>query len=170
MNDLPIAISQEHIIAEGNTIPITLTAKDVDLDLLTYSLVELPRNGTIEGTPPYISYTPKETFWGIEQFTFIANDGLNDSAPAIIRLNVGIPDVPVITAEDHPVSIKPHLSMISSADDFILTTPPEKVNLAETAPNLVYIPNANVHGYDSFTLSVKDTTESITLQIYMGAF
>jgi VCBS repeat-containing protein len=167
INDPPIAESQDHVISESEAIGITLTASDVDNDSLTYTLIDLPQNGVISGKAPYITYTPKDKFWGIDQFTFMASDGSSDSQLSTIRLNVGVPDVPVITAEDQQVSIKEQLSMITSADDFELRQSPEKGTLSGTAPDLFYIPNANETGYDQLKFFAQNLSESITLQIYI---
>jgi hypothetical protein len=169
INDSPIAESQDHVISESEATNITLSATDVDNDTISYSLMDQPENGSITGIPPYISYTPKDNFWGIDQFTFIVNDGLSHSEAATIRLNVGVPDVPIITAEDQAVSIREQLSMITSADDFVLRQGPEKGTLNGTAPDLIYIPNLNENGYDAITFFAQNLSETITLQIYIKA-
>ncbi|KPA15382.1 outer membrane adhesin-like protein, partial [Candidatus Magnetomorum sp. HK-1] len=167
VNDMPYAESKEYVIAENEPFSITLTATDIDNDILTYELAGTPQHGTITGQTAQIIYKPEEGFWGIDQFTFTANDSQIDSKPAIIRLHVGVPDVDILTAEDTSVSISNHLTMIFAPEDFFITQSPEKGILSGTAPNLTYTPETNKHGHDSFTFSVKNTSESITLLIYI---
>jgi hypothetical protein len=167
VNDPPETVSQEYVISENEPFAITLTAKDAENEKLVYSLADLPQHGNITGKLPYITYTPEEKFFGIDTFTFVANDGTMDSALATIRLHVGIPDVPIITIEDTSISIASHLSMISTSDDFELTSPPAKGNLSGIAPNLTYTPKPNEYGNDSLTFFDKNTAKSYTLRIYI---
>ncbi|KPA12769.1 peptidase-like protein, partial [Candidatus Magnetomorum sp. HK-1] len=168
VNDMPYAIAQEHMIPEDMPFSITLTAVDIDNDLFSYNLREKPQHGSLTVlSSQNIIYTPEQGFWGIDEFTFTANDGLLDSMPAKIRLHVAVPDVDILTSEDNSISIANHLTMITDAYDFILTKSPEKGFLSGEAPNLTYIPNANEHGHDSFTFKVKNSPETFTLLIYI---
>ena len=47
-----------------------------------------PGRGTLTGTPPALTYTPAPDANGIDTFTFTANDGKDQSAPATVTINV----------------------------------------------------------------------------------
>ncbi|MGJ8654793.1 MAG: Ig-like domain-containing protein, partial [Opitutaceae bacterium] len=71
---------------QGNSIAITLSASDANGDPLTYSVVTPPSNGTLSGSAPELTYTPNAGFVGTDSFTYIANDGQFDSAPATVSI------------------------------------------------------------------------------------
>ena len=74
--------------AEDTAAAITLTGTDVDGDALTFAWSSAPRHGTLSGTAPNLTYTPAADYHGPDSFTFMANDGQADSAPATISITV----------------------------------------------------------------------------------
>ncbi|HYG73398.1 MAG TPA: LamG-like jellyroll fold domain-containing protein [Planctomycetota bacterium] len=76
---------------------IRLVASDPNGDNLTYSLVSNPAHGTLSGTAPLLTYTPKPGFAGVDFIKFKASDGVNDSNEATISICVGV-DYPVLNA------------------------------------------------------------------------
>jgi hypothetical protein len=88
-NHQPVAIAQSIAVLTNNSVNITLTATDADGDPLSYSIMDSPTNGFLSGSPPNITYTPNTDYKGPDAFTFIANDGLTDSVPALVSLTVG---------------------------------------------------------------------------------
>lgn len=76
-------------------IALTLTGYDPDADFfsllikpLAYSVVTQPANGTLSGTAPNLTYTPKAGFVGTDFFTFKISDLTSDSAPATVSVIV----------------------------------------------------------------------------------
>src|SRR5208282_3267081 len=65
---------------------IVLAGTDVDGDTLTYKIATSPAHGTLHGTPPRLIYSPSADYNGPDNFTFAANDGQTDSAPAVVSL------------------------------------------------------------------------------------
>ncbi len=51
-------------------------------------MVSLPANGTLTGTAPNLTYTPRANFNGTDSFTFKVNDGLLDSPTVTVTINV----------------------------------------------------------------------------------
>jgi hypothetical protein len=90
-NRPPVAQPQNLFVNENSTLPITLTATDPDSDPLTYSIVTPPSNGSLSGTPANVTYQPNANFSGPDSFTFKANDGHVDSAPATVSITVTAP-------------------------------------------------------------------------------
>ncbi len=50
-----------------------------------------PENGTLSGTAPNLTYTPNSGYRGADSFTYTANDGVVDSAPATVSITVNEP-------------------------------------------------------------------------------
>jgi RHS repeat-associated protein len=91
INDAPIANPLTISTGAGSPTAIALTGSDVDSPTLTYAIAALPRNGTVTGTPPNVTYTSSPSFGGFDSFTFTAFDGALTSAPATIQITTGLP-------------------------------------------------------------------------------
>jgi hypothetical protein len=100
-NALPVAQNQNVTTSEDTAKAITLSATDADGDTLTLAIATPPAHGSLgpvgqvacTGTAPSsctanISYTPAPNYNGPDSFTFTANDGQADSAPATITITV----------------------------------------------------------------------------------
>jgi len=88
VNDAPVANAQSATTPEDTALSVTLSGSDVEGDTLTYTVVAGPTHGTLSGTAPNLTYTPAPDFDGSDTFTFNANDGRLDSAPATVTITV----------------------------------------------------------------------------------
>ncbi|MDB9712948.1 choice-of-anchor L domain-containing protein, partial [Flavobacteriaceae bacterium] len=88
LNFAPVAIDQEVTTDEDTVVEITLTATDENGDVLSYSIVDQPLNGSVTLEGNIATYTPNELYDGLDSFTFIANDGLLDSNIATVSITV----------------------------------------------------------------------------------
>lgn len=88
LNDLPTAFPQSLVTLAGTSLNVTLQGIDPESDALTFTVVADPDNGTLSGTPPNLTYTPSIGFEGTDAFAFKVNDGISDSAPAIVFIKV----------------------------------------------------------------------------------
>ncbi|MEO5917529.1 MAG: Ig-like domain-containing protein [Luteolibacter sp.] len=86
--DPPVANGQSLTMTGGTVLPLVLTGTDADGDAITYSIVTAPAQGSLSGTPPNLTYYPVSTFTGSDSFTFKANDGTADSAPATVSITI----------------------------------------------------------------------------------
>jgi hypothetical protein len=84
----PLAYPQTVNTTEDMPINLSLTGFSPDNLPLTYHLNTQPSNGTLSGTPPYLTYTPEPHFYGTDSFLFVANDGKSNSEPAVISITV----------------------------------------------------------------------------------
>ena len=99
VNDPPIAQPQAVTLDEDTTVNIVLAASDVEGDALTYR-VRPPARGTFSGIAPNLIYHPLPNYFGPDSFTFTANDGQADSAPAVVSIQVApVNDAPAARAE-----------------------------------------------------------------------
>jgi uncharacterized repeat protein (TIGR02543 family) len=82
------ADSQEVTASENTPTEITLTASGLNGDPLAFSIVDAPAHGQLSGAVPNMTYTPNEGYTGSDSFTFIVNDGTNDSNIATVTITV----------------------------------------------------------------------------------
>lgn len=88
VNDAPVANTQSVTTNQNTAKAITLTANDMDGDILTYSIVTSPAHGLLSGTLPNVTYTPDANYNGSDNFTFKANDVTVDSNIATVSIMV----------------------------------------------------------------------------------
>ncbi|WP_224365732.1 Ig-like domain-containing protein [Hyalangium versicolor] len=168
VNDAPVATSRSLSTPEDTALPIVLTGTDVDGDSLSFALTSQPTHGTLNGTPPNLTYTPAAGYHGADRFTFTVSDGQVTSVPGTISLFVGTGNSgpsasnnAVTTLEDTPVGVK-----LEGSDpdgdtlSFTITSQPAHGTLTGTPPNLTYTPEANYSGSDSLSFTVSDGLET----------
>jgi hypothetical protein len=83
----PVASDQSVKVNAGMSVAITLTGTDADNDPLTFVFTQ-PTQGSLDGTPPNLTYTPNPGFTGADSFTFKVNDGTADSNIATVNITV----------------------------------------------------------------------------------
>ncbi|MDP6599122.1 MAG: Ig-like domain-containing protein [Candidatus Poribacteria bacterium] len=179
INEVPMATGLTvTVVGDSSNNAVTLSGSDNDGDNLTYTLVSNPSHGTLAGTPPNLTYTPKSGFTGQDSFTFKVNDGKSDSNIATVSITVtAVNNAPVArdqsvtTDEDTAKSITLSASDVD-ADTLIyaVANQPSTGVLTGTAPNLIYTPKSNFSGQDSFTFRVNDgnldsTAATVTITI-----
>lgn len=98
VNDLPVAHDQNVTTPENTVKNITLTALDVDGDPLTWSIIDIPLHGVLSGDTPNLTYTPTESYYGDDSFTFKVNDGAGDSNVATVSILISATD-PIINGD-----------------------------------------------------------------------
>jgi len=163
-NSAPVANSQSITTDEDTSKPVTLTASDAENDPLTYTVLGNPVRGTLSGTPPNLIYTPNPNENGADSFTFRVNDGFQDSEVATVAITITpVNDAPValdqslITVEDTPVAVELAAADVEGdALVFTVLTGPSRGTLSGTPPRLIYVPNPNENGPDSFTFKASD--------------
>ncbi len=166
VNDAPLAAALSETVAEDGSVAVTLSASDVDGDLLTYNVVASPAHGTLTGTAPDLTYTPAADYHGSDSFTFIANDGAIDSDAAAVSITVSpVNDAPVATDQAVTVPGNGSAAVALDASDvdgdaltFTLASLPEHGTLSGKLAELSYTPAQGWSGTDSFTFVANDGT------------
>ena len=102
VNAVPVANNQFVLVQQGVAKAIILTATDADNDPLTYAIVAPPAHGALSGAAPNLTYTPAAGYFGLDHFTFKANDGFADSNVATISIRVNAPPDCSKTAASSP--------------------------------------------------------------------
>lgn len=162
----PVATAQAVTLDEDVPTTITLAGTDADGDALTFALVDMPAHGTLSGTPPAVTYTPAPNYNGPDTFTFTANDGLLESAPATVTLTVSpVNDAPtamdqnVVLPQDTPVTVTLRGTDVEGdALTFAVVTQPMHGVLSGTGASLLYTPASGYSGTDAFTYTASDGT------------
>jgi hypothetical protein len=91
----PIASNQTVVLQDNIATPITLTGSDPNsppLLPLTYAVIAGmgPMNGTLSGTAPHLTYTPRKGYSGPDSFQFtVNNSGYLASCPATVSITTG---------------------------------------------------------------------------------
>lgn len=172
VNDAPVADAQTGSTDEDVPVGLTLSGSDVDGDSLTFAVALPPSHGTWSGVPPALTYTPDPNFSGSDSFTFVVNDGVVDSAPATVTIEVfPVNDVPAAADDTYAVDEDAVLNVPATGvlgndsdvdGDSLTAVPvsgPSNGTLALAANgSFNYAPNANFHGADAFTYRASDGT------------
>src|SRR6056297_3104173 len=178
VNDPPAADAGAASTDEDTPVTVTLTGSDVEGDPLTFAIASAPGSGSlgaitqVDATTAEVVYTPNADFNGADSFTFTVNDGTADSAPATISLTVNpVNDAPTADAgaastdEDTPVTVTLTGSDVEGDPlTFAIASAPGSGSLGAitqvdaTTAEVVYTPNADFNGADSFTFTVNDGT------------
>ena len=98
--DIPVALPQELTTKYGKHLPLTLAGTDPDSLGLSFHLVEMPKNGSLIGTAPNLTYRPKAGFEGMDTFQFRVVAGEYKSEPETIVITVlglGEGDQPILS-------------------------------------------------------------------------
>ena len=166
VNDAPVALNQDVTLAEDGSANVLLLGTDIEGSLLTFSVVDAPAHGVLNGTPPELTYVPSANYHGSDTLTFKVNDGTVDSAVAVVRITVTpVNDAPVATPQSVSTLEDTSLNVTLSGTDidgdsltYTVVNGPANGSLSGTAPNLSYVPNANFNGTDSFDFVANDGT------------
>ena len=96
-NSAPIANHATYTVDEDNSITIYLSASDIDGDVLNLSISEAPNHGIVTLAGNVATYIPDANYNGMDNFTFLANDGQSNSNIATITLVINaINDAPYL--------------------------------------------------------------------------
>ncbi len=164
-NDSPVAAPMSVSTARHVAVTVTLSATDVDNDVLSFAVVSQPTHGALSGSGATLTYTSGAGYSGPDSFTYKANDGTTDSNLATVSITVIATKPPsanpiaVSTAEDTAVAVT--LSGTDPDGDalsFVVATLPTHGSLSGSGANRRYTPAANYNGPDSFTFTANDAS------------
>lgn len=185
VNDAPVANNQSIVVEEETLYLGNVTGSDVDGNSLTYSVVSSSSKGVLVlNTNGSFTYTPNLNTTGTDSFTFKANDGTVDSNVATVSIVINPNnDLPIANNQTFTYNEDStnQLTLTGSDADndpltYIIVDSPSNGTLTEVpnlfmfmmmstfsnsqvvSPNLIYTPNPNFNGVDSFTFKVNDGT------------
>ncbi|HAF49160.1 MAG TPA: hypothetical protein DCL08_07990 [Anaerolineaceae bacterium] len=170
VNDVPVAYNKNWPTDEDEPLDITLTANDIDGDVLTWHIVTQPAHGSLSGTAPDITYTPEADYNGSDSFTFKVNDGAVDSNVAMISITLNaVNDQPLAVNDSYGVFINETLTIDLpgvlandsdvDGDSFIavnFSDPLHGILTPNADGSFTYVPEADYTGEVSFTYQADD--------------
>jgi choice-of-anchor C domain-containing protein len=162
IQDPPVALPQTIALDEDGQVPIRLTGQDPDGDPLTF-LVDQPSHGTLSGTAPDFVYKPNQNYSGSDAFQFRVSDGRVESARAAVSITVrAVQDAPTAVPQTITVDEDGQVPIRLTGQDpdgdplTFLVDQPNHGTLSGTGPDLVYKPNGDYFGSDTFQFRVSD--------------
>ena len=93
-NEAPVAADDSYEVDQGGALLVPAAGvlandEDADGDPMTAALVTGPANGSLAlNADGSFDYTPSDGFTGTDTFTYIANDGFEDSNEALVTITV----------------------------------------------------------------------------------
>ena len=182
INDPPVARNDSDTTLEDTAIDIGVLANDSDPenDRLHVESVTQPENGEVVNNGTDVTYSPNGNFNGEDTFTYTASDENGGKATATVYITI-LPDndPPAAqndsdsTQEDTPITLDV-LSNDSDPDGDTLTvqsiTQPIHGSVVNNGLNVVYSPELDFNGLDSFTYTLSDgdggtATATVTMTV-----
>ncbi len=183
-NNPPIAHGQSLTMANHRPRDIALSAVDFDGDPLTYHIQSQPTHGSVSLSGTTATYQPEPGYVGNDSFSFVANDGSDDSNPATVGITVTANHAPFTFGTEGPIWVQStaatqlELTWYAGDEDndpltWTIVTPPSNGTLTPTieAGVFLYDPVDGYRGPDSFSFKVSDGLEDSnisTIELTVG--
>ncbi|MCE7985582.1 MAG: tandem-95 repeat protein [Caldilinea sp. CFX5] len=162
----PLALDRTVVVTEETSIAIEVLCTDPENDELFYQLLDRPQHGDYEWQPPNtVIYTPTVDFVGTDSFTFRSHDGQNFSNVSTITLTVvGVNDAPAPVPQSISTTRNNNVAVTLAATDaendpitYTVVSGPAHGTLSGELPDLLYTPQPNFVGDDSFQFQAVDS-------------
>lgn len=161
---LPTADNLNAVTDEDTSRTVQLSGKSPKGSPLTFSVVQVPSHGALQGTGSLLTYVPNPNFFGADEFTYKANDGAYDSNVAKVSITVNsVNDLPTAGSlqftsdEGAPQTIAlVGQDLETSSLSYKIVSEPSHGSLAPSGVDWIYLPEANFNGTDSFTYKAND--------------
>ncbi len=179
VNSAPTAADDQYEVHEDSVLDVAaaegLLANDFDAegDSLTINLTSQPENGLLELQPDgALRYVPLADYFGSDEFTYVLSDGLLESQPATVRLEVlAVNDLPQAVGDTYAVLLNESLEVSAEEgllrNDTDLDGPELIAELAESPlrgtlqlqsdGSFTYAPEPGFIGRDWFTYRLSDS-------------
>ncbi|WP_371188823.1 Ig-like domain-containing protein [Thalassotalea maritima] len=169
-NLAPVATDDSTITNEDVAVDITPLVNDTDAnrDDLNIESFTQPANGTVKLSGNTLTYSPNKDYYGLDSFTYTVTDGEMVSNTAIVYVDVtAVNDAPVIgTIPALNLDEDTNGTMVviaSDVDNDPLTidniTQPQFGSVSVNENKLIYTPNKDYFGQDTFSYTVTDGVE-----------
>jgi len=147
---------------------LTLHATDANPeDTLTWSVSSAATNGTAAasgtGASKAVTYTPVANYNGTDSFTVAVSDGWDTDTIVVTVTIQAVNDAPVADPQVKTIDKNTSITITLTGSDidsgslrYFVQTNPSHGTLSGTEPNVIYTPNTNFTGQDSFTFVAND--------------
>ncbi|KAF7781594.1 hypothetical protein PRUB_b0870 [Pseudoalteromonas rubra] len=193
VEDAPTAVDDSATTNEDTAVQIALLDNDSDpegnMNAASAVVVTAPSKGAVSIVNGIATYTPASNENGQDSFTYtVADTALNTSEPATVVVTItSVNDAPVAanltisTDEDTPSAALAVREAATDIEDGVptgvvtLTSTPSLgvVSLDQDAGTLVYTPNTNEVGEETFTYTITDSeglvSASANITVNIGA-
>ena len=168
VNDPPVASPNSALLAEDSFALVPLPATDVDGDPLTYSIVDQPRTARSRAPARTAPTRRPPNYNGPDSFTFKANDGTADSNTATVSLTVTAGERRAGRGQRRGVRRRGRLDPGARARERLgrrrrcrssvtsVGSPAHGTAVLQGDGTVLYTPDANYNGGDSFTYAISD--------------
>ena len=181
-NSIPVAKDDNRTTSYETSISINVLENDSDLDNeeLSIKSYTTSTNGTVEQTDGELVYTPNDEFFGEDSFGYTITDGI-DTAKAKVVVNVEeeekeepVNNVPIakddssVTEYEKAVEIDVLVNDTDEDEDTLSIKSyiqPSNGTVEERDGQLVYTPNKEFSGEDSFTYTITDGVDDATAMV-----
>lgn len=169
VNDAPLAGDDNVSTDEDTLLTIAksiLLANDSDIDGDSLNITDVfnPTHGTVSIEDSNIIFNPAGDFNGAASFEYTISDGnLTDTSTVTVTINP-VNDVPTVNSQSVSIDEDTAVTIILSGSDidgdklsYALVSNPSNGSLGPVSGNeVIYTPNLNYAGTDSFTFKVSD--------------
>ncbi|HOX39217.1 MAG TPA: Ig-like domain-containing protein [Candidatus Brocadiia bacterium] len=163
VNDPPVSFDQTVATMRETPVDAVLDSWDIENDVLTYRIVADPAHGTVILEGGTATYTPAAGFAGVDSFSFVANDGTADGAPAIVTISVEAGGAPSATPQNVETPEDAALAITLAGSDpdsdaltYRIVRQPRHGVLSGTGREWTYTPSSDYNGADDFRFVVND--------------
>jgi len=172
VNDAPVVTVPLQTTKEDTLLHASAFATDADNDPVTFAAQSDPAHGTVtvyaDGS---FDYMPAKDYNGADSFVILADDGNTDNHIGYATVYITVKpdgDAPVaradtITIDEDTASVIPVLNNDSDVDSIngdkisvLRLTTPAHGTAAVADSGILYTPNANYNGSDSFSYTITD--------------
>lgn len=169
VNDAPVIETSNIEVTEDTSSSVSLTAKDIDSDQLTFSLVTAPKHGSAELTADgMVTYLSNTNYNGSDSIEVKVSDGDNVTDTKVIAITVtAVNDAPMFDEAEVSIEVPERqaysATLVATDIDndnltFSVSQQANKGNATVDQQGVVtYTPNSTGTGADSFTVTVSDT-------------
>jgi hypothetical protein len=176
LNTPPVAVDDEFAFDEDGQLVGSVAGNDSDVDeddALTWSILDGPTNGDMAFNPDgSFTYTPNANYYGPDSFTYLINDGMEDSGIATVNITVNPVNDPPTIADQGNISLEATgpltpVSYTVNGDDVedggplaSVCTPASGSGfpVGDTLVSCTVTDSGNLTATDTFVVSVLDTT------------
>jgi hypothetical protein len=167
----PSTTGGDLIVDEDSTINFVAVGTDPNNMELSYEVSTNPSHGVVSVTGDILTYNPNKDYNGLDSFQFVAKNSICSSLPVTVNVVVSEVNDPLVV-DSFTVNTSKNLDAqieLSGVDvdgeafDYGVVDNPINGTLTGTAPSLLYTPNLDFVGQDSFTYMISNTTEESSL-------
>ena len=180
VNDPPVlSYVDDKVINEDESILINLSATDLDYNNLLFSATSNSEDIQIDLNNNLLRVFGSENYFGGGEISISVDDGEGGTDNQIFSITINpindsptVSDIEFTQDEDSPINIYPNASDVEGSNLEFSYTNPLNGSISIVNSTLIYTPDLNFNGEDSFTYTAFDGesySDSGTIDIYINS-